>query len=108
MTRSLRWTLSLGALALSATLCLGCSDGSGGGGGFVPAASSGGGGSGSGGGFGAPAPGTPLPNNGVAVPSTHPVGALTGDPDDLVSPQISSLVAAAIQRGENDEPLDIQ
>ena len=44
-------------------------------------------------------PGTPAQQPGV-------VSQLTGDPDDQVSPQLQQLVAAALQRGDTDAPLE--
>lgn len=34
------------------------------------------------------------------------VSQLTGDPDDQVPPQLQALVAAALQRGDSDAPLE--
>ena len=34
------------------------------------------------------------------------VGRVTGDPDDEVSPQLQAQVAAALARGEHDDPVD--
>ena len=38
--------------------------------------------------------------------TTGIVGQLTGDPDDQVDPALNQLVADAVARGENDDPLD--